>query len=145
MCVQKDQLNSKEDCLYLNVLAPRNITSSSSLPVMVYIHGGGLRYIYLIIYICIKNEYFENFLRAGSASSTSFRNLAVSHNIITVSIQYRLFVHGFFSLGIEEASGNQGLLDQSLALKWVYDNIKYFGGDNKRISLGGGSAGSQSV
>lgn len=45
MCVQKDQLNSKEDCLYLNVLAPRNITSSSSLPVMVYIHGEGLRYI----------------------------------------------------------------------------------------------------
>jgi carboxylesterase type B len=60
-------------------------------------------------------------------------------------MQYRLFVHGFLSLGIEKAPGNQGLLDQSLALKWVYDNIKYFGGDNKRISLGGGSAGSQSV
>jgi carboxylesterase type B len=54
MCAQKDQLNSKEDCLYLNVLAPRNTTSSSSLPVMVYIHGGGLRYISLIIYICLR-------------------------------------------------------------------------------------------
>jgi len=75
----------------------------------------------------------------------SYRNLAVSNGIITVSMQYRLFVHGFLSLGIEKAPGNQGLLDQSLALKWVYDNIKYFGGDNKRISLGGGSAGSQSV
>jgi len=61
--------------------------------------------------------------------------IAVTNNIITVSIQYRLFVYGFLSLDIEEAPGNQGLLDQSMALKWVYDNIKYFGGDNQRITV----------
>lgn len=53
----------------------------------------------------------------------------------------RLGALGFMSLRTTEFSGNMGMKDQQLALKWTYDNIGAFGGDNKRITLGGVSAG----
>lgn len=52
---------------------------------------------------------------------------------------------GFLNLGIPEASGNQGLKDQALALKWVKQNIRYFGGDPDKITIFGQSAGAASV
>ena len=62
-----------------------------------------------------------------------------------VSINYRLGLLGFLSLATEELSGNMGLLDQVMALQWVQDNIGAFGGDPRRVTIMGQSAGSFSV
>jgi para-nitrobenzyl esterase len=118
-----------EDCLYLNVWAPKN---AKNLPVMVWIHGGG---------------YY-----GGSAAQPSYdgANLA-KHGAIIVTINYRLGVLGFFAhpeLSAEsphKASGNQGIEDQIAALQWVRDNIAAFGGDSKRVTIFGNSAGGESV
>ena len=74
---------------------------------------------------------------SGSASLDIYdpKVLASEENIIVVSIQYRVGSLGFLYLGTEDAPGNQGLLDQRLAMKWVKDNIQYFGGNKDNITL----------
>ena len=62
-----------------------------------------------------------------------------------VSINYRLDVLGFLSLGDKGLSGNMGLLDQVMALQWVQNNIEAFGGDPKKVTIMGESAGCWSV
>jgi para-nitrobenzyl esterase len=122
-----------EDCLYLNVWTPANLgkASSAKLPVLVYIYGGG-------------------FL-AGASDEPRYDGAAMaSHGIVVVTLNYRLGIFGFFAhpqLTAESAhaSGNYGLLDQAAALAWVKRNIAAFGGDPKRITIGGESAGSMSV
>ena len=71
--------------------------------------------------------------------------LWMSEEIIFVAVNYRLGPFGFLSLGIEEAPGNQGLLDQRLAMLWVRDNIASFMGDPDQVTIAGESAGSFSV
>ncbi|SEO53605.1 para-nitrobenzyl esterase [Duganella sp. CF517] len=118
-----------EDCLYLNIWAPEK---AAKLPVIVWIHGGG---------------YY-----GGTAAQGGFdgANLA-GHGAIVVTINYRLGIFGFFAhpdLSAESphrASGNQGLLDQIAALRWVKDNIAAFGGDPERVAIAGESAGGTSV
>ena len=113
-----------EDCLYLNIYAPLNITSSSpKLPVLVFIHGGNF-----------KQGYSGGLLYNG----TDFVNYT---NSLVVTINYRLGVLGQLWSIEAGMAGNYGFLDQKLALKWIHNNIEYFGGDNSQITLFGQSAG----
>uniref|UniRef100_A0A4W4FB06 Carboxylic ester hydrolase n=1 Tax=Electrophorus electricus TaxID=8005 RepID=A0A4W4FB06_ELEEL len=110
-----------EDCLYLNVYTPSQPTGSEKLPVMLWVHGGGL------------------FM--GGAAQYDGSVLAAYENIVVVVIQYRLGILGFFSTGDKQAQGNWGFLDQIAALKWVQQNIGNFGGDAKSVTIAGESAG----
>lgn len=115
-----------EDCLQLNVFT-KNLPSNDTVelkPVIVYIHGGG----------------FES----GMAVNHGPQYL-MDRDIILVTVQYRLGIFGFMAVERPDASGNQGLKDQSLSLRWVQANIRHFGGDPERVTLTGLSAGSFSA
>ena len=120
-----------EDCLYLNVWTPAK-SASEKLPVLVYIFGGG----------------FQN--GDGSEPRYDGENMA-EKGMVAVTVNYRLNIFGFFSHpeltkeSPHHASGNYGLLDQAAALEWVEKNIAAFGGDPKRVTIAGESAGSISV
>ncbi|XP_058123518.1 juvenile hormone esterase-like [Anopheles ziemanni] len=134
-CIQKISLIpgaptfGGEDCLYLNVFVPQNAYSPAPrpLPVMVYIHGGGFFY--------------------GSArlSELDPARIMTQRRVVVVTLQYRLGVLGFFSTGDSSASGNYGLKDQVMALRWVQSNIRAFGGDPGRVTIIGHSAGGVST
>ncbi|PLK44704.1 carboxylesterase/lipase family protein [Emticicia sp. TH156] len=120
-----------EDCLYLNVWTPA-LRNTKNLPVLVYFYGGGFV--------------------AGDASEPRYDGEAMAKKgIVVVTVNYRLNIFGFFAhpeLSAEapyKASGNYGLLDQAAALKWVQKNIAAFGGDPKKVTIAGESAGSISV
>ena len=122
-----DAETSKEDCLFLNVVTPV-WPAKKSLPVMLWIHGGA-------------NE-------GGSGSGSLYNEgTLVQHGVLLVTINYRLGIFGFFAhpaLSAESAhggSGNYGLMDQILALRWVRENIASFGGDPNNITVFGQSAG----
>ncbi|GLD67629.1 carboxylesterase 5A-like isoform X1 [Lates japonicus] len=121
MSVQYTPPELSEDCLYLNVYTPAEATRGNKLPVMVWIHGGGLS--------------------MGAASQYDGSPLAAYENIVMVIIQYRLGILGFLSTGDEHAQGNWGFLDQLAALRWVKENIEAFGGDPQAVTVAGESAG----
>jgi para-nitrobenzyl esterase len=120
-----------EDCLYLNVWTPAK-SDREKLPVLVYVFGGG----------------FQN--GDGSEPRYDGQNMA-RRGMVAVSINYRTNIFGFFvhpelvKESPHHASGNYGLLDQVAALQWVQKNIAAFGGDPKRVTVAGESAGSISV
>ncbi|XP_001237725.3 juvenile hormone esterase [Anopheles gambiae] len=116
-----------ENCLYLNVYRPKGNGSAVPLPVMVFIHGGG---------------YFF-----GSADPQLYgpERILATKQVILVTLQYRLGVLGFLSTGDAHATGNYGMLDQVLALRWVNRHIGAFGGDPHSVTLFGESAGGASV
>jgi para-nitrobenzyl esterase len=123
--------NMSEDCLTLNVWTAAK-TAAERHPVMVWIHGGA------------------NVAGSGSMASTDGAALA-RQGVVVVSINYRLGPFGFLShpkLSKESpkgASGNQGLLDQIAALRWVKRNIGAFGGDANRVTIFGESAGARDI
>ncbi|MGE5103028.1 MAG: carboxylesterase/lipase family protein [Deltaproteobacteria bacterium] len=121
-----------EDCLYLNVWMPPNARQGSALPVLVYFFGGGFV--------------------AGDGSEFRYDGESMARRgIVVVTTSYRLGIFGFFAhpeLSAESpqhASGNYGLMDQTAALRWVRANITAFGGDPRRVTIAGESAGSMSV
>uniref|UniRef100_A0AAG5DH82 Carboxylic ester hydrolase n=1 Tax=Anopheles atroparvus TaxID=41427 RepID=A0AAG5DH82_ANOAO len=126
------EVEGKEDCLYLNVYRPEkkhieiNGTAALKLPTVVYIHGGG---------------YFAGYNSPLVAGAEKL----MDHPVILVTITYRLGAFGFLSTGDEAASGNFGLKDQRLALRWVHRNIRAFGGDPRLVTIMGHSAGGASV
>jgi len=117
-----------EDCLYLNIYTPLNITTSSpKVPVLIFIHGGNF-----------KQGYSGGLLYNGT-------DLVNYTNTILVSINYRLGVLGELWSIEAGMAGNYGFLDQKMAMHWIYNNIEFFGGDNTHITLFGQSAGAVSV
>jgi para-nitrobenzyl esterase len=120
-----------EDCLYLNVWTTAAQTDKK-LPVMVWIHGGGLS---------------SGFAHQKAYDGTSL----AKRGVVFVSINYRLGPFGFLSLpelsaeSPQDVSGNYGFLDQVAALQWVQKNISAFGGDPNRVTIFGESAGGTSV
>ena len=118
--------NVSEDCLYLNIFAPKN-NSNNLLPVIIWIHGG-------------------SFVQGTSSVKTTIPTvLSTRGNVIVVAINYRLNTFGFFYAANDDAPGNIGIYDQIMALQWVKDNIESFGGDPNRVTLMGQSVGSMSV
>ncbi len=120
-----------EDCLSLNVWTPAKL-GREKLPVLVYFYGGGFI--------------------AGDGSEPRYDGASMAaRGIVAITVNYRLGVFGFFAHpeltkeSPQHASGNYALFDQSAALKWVQQNIAAFGGDPKRVTIAGESAGSISV
>ena len=136
---EDDGFAGEEDCLFLNIWAPRqseeDAVTSESLPVMVWVHGGG------------------NTVGTGAAGLYDGARLAASQRVVVVTFNYRLGPMGWFShpaLRREaddalEASGNFGTLDQIAALEWVRDQIEAFGGDPSNVTIFGESAGGRNI
>ena len=119
-----------EDCLYLNVWSPPG--AKKGLPVLVYFYGGGFV--------------------AGDGSEARYDGESMAEKgIVAVTVNYRLGVFGFLAHpeltkeSPHHSSGNYGVMDQNAALRWVQQNIAAFGGDPKRVTIAGESAGSVSV
>ena len=123
-----EDLETSEDCLYLNVWTPE-LRNGADLPVMVYVHGG-------------SNN-------SGWAYEPDYHgHVLAERDVVVVSIAYRLGVFGFLShpdIAEDEALANFGLWDQVAALEWIQANIAAFGGDPDRVTLFGESAGAQDI
>ncbi|KAK4187061.1 lipase 4, partial [Podospora australis] len=118
-----------EDCLFLNVYSPAvRKQAGVLLPVMVVIHGGGYG-------LGTAGLDITEFLRENS------------NGLVAVTIQYRLGAFGFLASAEVKSRGvlNAGLLDQQFALQWVQKHIGKFGGDPRRVTISGESAGAGSV
>jgi para-nitrobenzyl esterase len=128
--VQGEILPHSEDCLVLNVWTPA--IDNKARPVMVWFHGRGF------------------YAGAGSERLYDGARLAKRGDVVVVTVNHRLNVFGYLYLGKvggEEfaASGNAGVQDMELALEWVRDNIKAFGGDGKNVTIFGESGGGAKV
>lgn len=122
-----EHIGMSEDCLYLNVYRPTTHSESTLLPVIVFIHGG---------------RYWT-----GRSSENQVERLAEVANAVVVTVAYRLNVFGFYTnqTSADQGAVNVGLQDQQLSLRWIQDNIAAFGGDPRRVTLAGESAGGGSV
>ena len=123
--------SGSEDCLYLDIKAPKN-KSNGLLPVMFWIHGGGNT--------------------SGLKDTYDFSKMVRKHNVIVVTINYRLGPFGWFThpsiQGLQnndDKSSNFGTLDIIAALEWVKSNISLFGGDPDNVTIFGESAGGHNV
>lgn len=124
-----------EDCLYLNVwtpAAPKPESAGPAAPVLVYFYGGGFV--------------------AGDGSEPRYDGASMAQRgIVSLTVNYRLGVYGFLALpeltreSPHHGSGNYALLDMHAALQWVQANIAAFGGDPRRVTIAGESAGSIAV
>ena len=118
-----------EDCLFVNVQRPARARAGAKLPVLVFIHGGGLN--------------------NGSSNQHDMTKIVRETGVIGVTMNYRLGVFGFLGLpgltGEAGDSGNYGFADQQAALRWVRRNVAAFGGDPRRVTIDGESAGGWSV
>lgn len=116
-----------EDCLYLNITTPA-VTGNEKLPVMIYLHGGGLQ----------QGFYYQGVFDA---------EYLAGKGCVVISIGHRLGVFGFMSLPqlTKEngyGSGNQGIVDIIKGIEWIKANVAQFGGDPNRITVCGQSGGS---
>lgn len=127
-----DPMDGSEDCLFLNVWSPEDVSAGAKLPVMVWIHGGGYTF------------------GSGGAPMYDGGNVALAGNVVCISLNHRLQAFGFTdlsALGDERfvGSGNAGLLDIVEALRWVKSNVEAFGGDPNNVTLFGQSGGGAKI
>ena len=116
-----------EDCLNLNIYTP---DLEGNLPVLVDIHGGAFQ--------------------EGSNQDHTPDNVVGNKDFVYINLNYRLGIFGYLYLGKilgneYQSSGNNGLTDQLLALRWVHENIRFFGGDPNKVTVMGASAGAKSI
>ncbi|XP_032527253.2 esterase E4-like, partial [Danaus plexippus] len=124
VCTQLNQTKvGEEDCLFLNVYT-RSMNKNAKTPVILYIFGGGFSY---------------------GSGSVYYGDFLLQHDVLLVTVNYRLEMLGFLSLDIPEAPGNAGMKDQVAALRWIRDNIINFGGDPDNVTIFGDSAAAGSV
>lgn len=123
---------SSEDCLFLNVWRPASAAPGATLPVMVWIYGGG-------------------FVFGSSAMPSTSGTQFAKHGVVLVAANYRVGRLGFFAFPAlskerpDELKSNYAYMDQIAALKWVQKNIAAFGGDPNNVTIFGFSAGGVSV
>jgi len=123
---QPDDLLGQEDCLTLDVTVPAHARRGERLPVLVWLHGGGLD--------------------SGGAARFDGARLATEGDLVVVTANYRLGALGFLSTSaLGPHRGNYGLMDQAAALRWVQRNAEAFGGDPRNVTLAGQSGGARSV
>ncbi|XP_043477786.1 venom carboxylesterase-6-like [Leptopilina heterotoma] len=128
----QEEVVGEEDCLYLNVYTPQLSSSNSNAikqknyPVMLWFHGGGW---------------------VTGAGNFDFYGpkFLLDHEVILVTINFRLGPLGFLSTEDLVIPGNQGMKDQAQSIRWVHENIAEFGGDPNRVTLFGESAGGVST
>lgn len=127
---QQLDISSQEDCLTLNVWAPARLKAKAQVPVFVWIHGGAFT------------------LGSGGEDVYDGRLLSEASGAVVVTVNYRLGPFGFLALpelkseiAGRASSGGYGIEDQRFALQWVQSNIAAFGGDPRRVTLFGESAG----
>lgn len=156
-CIQPNPENrtffGSEDCLYLNIYVPSkcSTTPGGKLPVMFYIVGGGYAFgtgRFLGPDFLIETNVI--LVCARTSDKIIMISIKFSMNewfflIFKVTFNYRVGPHGFLNLALPEYSGNMGMKDQVLALKWVSENIEQFGGDRNQITVFGHSAGKNSI
>ncbi|HEX6343687.1 carboxylesterase/lipase family protein [Umezawaea sp.] len=116
-----DTRSTDEECLFLNVTAPR---SGTGKPVLVWIHGDGA---------------------IGAGHHFDAARLVERGDVVVVTVNYRMGVFGGFGLPGLEGSGAFGLMDQRAALEWVRRNAAAFGGDPGNVTLFGVSFGATAV
>lgn len=112
--------NFSEDCLFINIFVP--VGGAEKKTVLVYIHGAG----------------------QDGGTTTDMRmapDFLLSQDNIVVHVEYRVTIFGFVNLGFGNYTGNMGLKDQQLGLKWVHDNIEHFSGKKDEITIFGASIG----
>jgi len=128
-CMQRGTGKMSEDCLTLNVSIPDTARAGDRLPVLVRIHGGGFV--------------------SGNGPSGQSAKVWNPHGVVLVTMNYRLGALGYFAHPALRRGGKQaanyGLLDLKASLQWVHDNIAAFGGDPKRVTITGVSAGGEAV
>lgn len=120
----QDYVRGDEDCLHVNVYTPDLKPTGTLKDVIVYIHGGAFMF---------------------NSGGTYGEKYLVDKNIVYVSLNYRLGPLGFLSTESRYLPGNMGIKDQKLALRWIKENIRNFGGNPDSITLTGMSAGGVSV
>ncbi|KAI0713037.1 extracellular triacylglycerol lipase precursor [Cerioporus squamosus] len=131
-CVQLNVSGVSEDCLTLNVFRPSGISSNASLPVMLWIYGGG---------------FLQGFSSAFNASAIIAQSVLRGTPVLYVSLNYRVGPFGFPQGTEAETRGalNLGLKDQLTALQWVKNHIGAFGGDPDKVTIFGQSAGAVAI
>ena len=123
--------NTSEDCLFLNIWTP-GLNDGEKRPVLFYIHGGA----------------YSN--GSGSATTYDGTNICLRGDVVLITVNHRLNAFGYLYLGMLggpefASSGNVGQLDLIMALEWVKEHARVFGGDPDNVTLFGQSGGGAKI